>query len=58
LEQELNIFNELGGGVCTMCAPGDQGKSRDSKPEQRSKRSLVSAVSLRGFDLVREADID
>jgi hypothetical protein len=31
LEREFNFFNVLEGGVCTMCAPGDQRKSRDKQ---------------------------
>ncbi len=35
LDREFSSFNRLEGGVCTMCAPGDQGKSSDSQREQR-----------------------
>jgi hypothetical protein len=28
LEREFKFFNRLEGGVCTMCAPGDQTKSK------------------------------
>jgi hypothetical protein len=35
LEREFNSFNRLEGGVCTMCAPGDQRKSSDNQREPR-----------------------
>ena len=31
LEREFKFFNELEGGVCTTCAPGDQEKSIGGK---------------------------
>jgi hypothetical protein len=33
LERELSFFKQLKGGVCTMCAPRDQTRSRDNQRE-------------------------
>jgi hypothetical protein len=34
-EREFNFFNVLDGGVCTMCAPGDQRKFSNNQRDQR-----------------------
>jgi hypothetical protein len=39
LEREFKLFNRLEGGVCAMCAPRDQRKSRDSKLKLQRMRA-------------------
>jgi hypothetical protein len=48
LEREFKFFNWLEGGVCTMCAPGDQRKSSYNQGEQ---------TELNGLRFHRVADI-
>jgi len=35
MEREFNFFNVLEGGMCTMCAPGDQRKFSNNQRDQR-----------------------
>ena len=49
LERAFRFFNWLKGGVCTTCAPGDQGKANGGQREQRFKCSLVSAPAAKVF---------
>jgi len=42
--ESLVFFNWLEGGVCTLCAPVDQRKSRDNQREQAELNSLQSAT--------------
>jgi hypothetical protein len=54
LEREFKFFNWLEGGVCTMCAPGDQIKSQNSQFErvevnelQHRRRADVSGEQIK-----------
>src|SRR5882757_2757237 len=47
LEREFKFFNQLDGCVCTMCAPGDQGKSRDNRCEHAEPSASASGVDGR-----------
>jgi hypothetical protein len=40
LDREFKVFKWLEGGVCTMCAPGDQRKSSGNKSEQAEPNEL------------------
>jgi hypothetical protein len=40
LERELKFFNQLEGGVRTMCAPGHQRKSSNNQREQPELNAL------------------
>jgi hypothetical protein len=40
LDREFKFFNRLEGGVCTMCAPGDQRKSSNNQAEQAELNAL------------------
>jgi hypothetical protein len=44
LEREFENFNWLEGRVCTMCAPGDQRKSRDNQCEHAEPSASASAA--------------
>jgi hypothetical protein len=39
-DREFKVFKWLEGGVCTMCAPGDQRKSSGNKSEQAEPNEL------------------
>jgi hypothetical protein len=57
LDREYNRFNRLEGGVCTMCAPGDQRKSGDAQRErpriQMRRRGLETVPATKCYDLGR-----
>jgi hypothetical protein len=42
LEREFNFFNVLEGGMCTMCAPGDQRKFSNNQRDQRCTDGTLS----------------
>jgi hypothetical protein len=54
LEREFKFFNQLEGGMCTMCAPGDQEKSCYSQCEQDWTEAAFT-VAASGFDLAASA---
>ncbi len=52
----MNFFNVLEGGVCTMCAPGDQRKSTENQGQECWTEGalrwwkLIFEVKMIGFD--------